>query len=365
MGGGGKGGGAPAGNTTSVQTTQPWAGQVPYLTGGTFGGDQWGAIPGTQAAGQPAGITANSGILGAMPAAAGLYEGYTPQYFPGQTFAGATAAQNSAITGTENLGANGNPVTNPALNTNNFFLSGTNLATDPAMGSLSAFSGINPTSPSGSALENYATGSMAAAGNPYTTGEAQNVMSSVVPSIESQFISGGDLASPEAAYATSAGATAALAPTLFQNFQTEQQNQLNALGAQETAANALQGAFGQNMQQTLGGLALAPTTQMMPYTDLAQEYNAGATQQSNQQAGINDAVQRYNYNTMLPYNMLNEYIGETTGNYGGTTALTSPYFANQGQSMISNALGGAMLGSTLGGGPLGAGIGALAALALL
>lgn len=365
----------PSGTTTSTQTSSPWSGQVPFLAGGTFGGP-WGTLPGTSGTGQNSTIPAGEGILGILPAAAGLYENYTPQYYPGQTYAGPTAAQNSAVAATENLGANGSPVAAPATATNNNFLNGTYLANDPAMGALSAFSGINPNSNAGaSALNSYATGQMAALGNPYTAGEAQSVLSSVVPSIESQFISGGDLASPEAAYATAAGATNALAPILFNNFQTEQQNQLNAAGEQVTAANNLQGAYGQNMQQTLGGLALAPTTQQMPYTDLSQEYNAGATQQANQQSAINDAVNRYNYNETLPYNMLNQYIGEVTGNYGGTSTLTQPFFSNSGTNALGGAAAGASLGSSLlgpaglgftstagGGAGIGAGLGALLAL---
>jgi len=349
---GGKSG--PSGTTTSTQNTSPWVGQQPFLTGGSFPGS-WGPLPGTANAGQPAGMTGGGGVLGTLPAAAALYQNYTPQYYPGQTYAGPTDAQTAAITGTANLGANGSPIVNPATSSNIGFLNGSNLANDPAMGALSAFSGINPTSPNASALQSYASGDMAAAGNPYTQGVANSVLSSVVPQIQSQFIQGGGLSSPQAAYATTQGATAALAPTLFQNFQQEQQNQLTGLAAQEQAANNLQGAYGQNMQQTLGSLALAPTTQQMPYTDLSQLYNAGATSQGLQQANINDAVNRYNYNETLPYNMLSQYIGDVTGNYGGTTALTQPYFANQGMNILGGALGGASLGNTLLGSTLGSG----------
>jgi|SRR6185312_236293 len=329
---------APSGTTTSVQNSQPWSEQQPYLED-------------------------------AFAQAHNLWQNNVPQYYPGQTYAPATNVQNDAINKTASL-AEQNPLFSQSVGSNQNFLTGANLANDPAMAALSGFSGQNPTSPGASALQQYAQGDMASAGNPYTNAVSQSVLSSVVPQIQSQFIQGGGLSSPQAAYATTQGATSALAPSLFQNFQQEQQNQLGALGAQETAANNLQNAYGQNMQQTLGSLALAPSTAQMGFTDLGQLYNAGATDQANQQANINDAVNRYNYNTTLPYNMLNQFIGETTGNYGGTTALTQPYFANQGMNLLGGALGGASLGNTLLGSTIGsgaasaggAGIGALLAL---
>ncbi len=367
---------------------------------------------------------------------------------------------------------------------------------------------MNPADP---AFAQYASGSHVAAGNPYLTALSQNVLSQVVPGIESQFIQGGGLSSPEAASATAAGATSALAPSLFANYQNEEANQLNAAGqlsnaylqgtglqgslagqlanlglsgaglqgqqaqalqqlglsgsqlqgqqAQSLAGNILQGAGqqagaagqygnlalggsglqgslaqnlasnyltgqgqqigaagtlgsqalqgnqlqqsaasgliqsllqGQGLQQQatsglqnswqqalqtmLQSLALSPQTQQMPYTDLSQLYAAGGTQQGLNQAQINDAIQRYNYQQTQPYQALNQYIGQVTGNYGGTSQLTQPNLG-QGQNILGSALGGAGLGSAIlgpsgfgllgSGGAAGAGAGLGALLAFL
>lgn len=295
-----------------------------------------------------------------------------------------------------------------------FGLGGTNMGySNPGTGTLSAYS------------------SGAYGSNPNTNALSQSVMSQVVPGIESQFIAGGDLSSPEAAYSTAAGATSALAPSLFQNYQTQEGLQEGAAQnlssnylqggaiqsaiANELAQNTLGGAslssgaagtlgnesltgsgisenaagtlgnenltatsgLGQNydnaITQMLQGTAFAPTVQNMPYTDLSNEFGAGSAEQTNAQNQTNADINQWNYYQTLPYQMLNQYEGQVTGNYGGT--VTEPYF---GTSNSSNAIGGALSGASAGagigsalfgagsGGAVGgAGLGALAGLMFL
>jgi len=352
---GGKSG--PSGTTVTTGTAAPWVNQQPFLQTGFNDADY-------------------------------LLLNYTPSYYPGQTIAPINNLQNDAINSIASLGLAGSPVTSPAQGANVDFLTGRVAAADPATGLFQGLASTNlgENNPGTAPLASYASGSHVAAGNPYVTGLSENILSQVVPSIESQFIKGGVLSSPEAARATAAGATAALAPSLFANYQQEEQNQLNAantlgsqaltgLGLQEQAGAGLQNAYGQNAQQRLTSLALAPQTQQMPYTDLSQLYGAGATAQALQQAIINDAVQRWNYNTTLPYQQLNQYMGAISGNYGGSTSLTQPFFSNTPQNVLGGALGGGLLGSSIfgpaglglastagGGAGIGAGLGALMAL---
>lgn len=375
------GGGGSSTPQETTTTSQPWSQQIPYLLQG-FSGAQ------------------------------NLYQGTGPQYYQGDTYAGITPDQTQAIGGVSgaagtNMGTGG--IDNSALGFATGQLNGDYLNSNPAMGmfsgfgssapanELSAFAG-NPNigvsgNPATGALNQYASGSEAGAGNPYSAGEAQSVLSSVVPSIESQFIAGGDLSSPEAAYATSSGATSALAPTMFQNFQQEQQNQLSAantlgtnyltgaglsegaagtLGNENlTAASGLGSDYGTAMQQAVASLGLAPTAQSMPYTDLSDLYGAGSAQQTNAQNQTNANVNEWNYNQTLPYQMLNQYLGEISGNYGGT--VTEPYFSNSGTNSLAGGLLGASLGSSILGSsglgltssPVGAGLGGLAGLLAL
>jgi len=130
-------------------------------------------------------------------------------------------------------------------------------------------------------------------------------------------------------------------------------NQLLQGGALQNAIlQNLSGAYGQGVQQQLGALALAPQMQQLPYTDLSQMYSGGATQQALQQASINDQIQRWNYQQQLPYQMLNQYLGQVTGNYGGTSQLNQPILSNP----TANVLGGIGSLASIGGsvfGPLG------------
>lgn len=192
-------------------------------------------------------------------------------------------------------------------------------------------------------------------------------------------------------YATGLNAQDAAARGLTQNFglglgatgqaaSGMQQGYLGGLSAQQQAADSMSRNYqtgllglaqaGQGLsqnfsnagsQQNQAGL-LAPQLAQMPYQDIQQLYSAGAQQQGLNQNVINDAMTRYNYNQTLPYNLLNYYGGALQGNYGGTSSLESPYFAQSGGGGgIGGALGGAASGAALGSmfGPWGTGIGAV------
>lgn len=153
-------------------------------------------------------------------------------------------------------------------------LSGTN---DLAHLAGTNFAALNPANPT---LGAYSSG-MFSGTSPYTSALAESVLSQVVPSIQSQFIQGGALNSPEAARATAAGATAALAPSLFQNYQQQQQNQLNAAG--QLSNNFLQGAGLQgSLAQGLGGLGLQAGSALENAILSGRGQQIGASQSSGQ-----------------------------------------------------------------------------------
>ena len=223
-------GGGPSGTTTT--NTSPWSGQQPFLTTG-FNAAQNLYQPGN----------ANAG---------------GPQYFPGQTLAGPTAAQTGGLQQTANLGLGGSAPGNAASNAITGVLNGS-----PAM-----------------------TSSIAA---------------QVMPQIEGQFAGGNRLDSGLASQAVGSGMTNAIL-----------QNQLNYANAGMNAN-----------QMQLGGAEAAA--------------QAGQGQQQLNQASINDAIQRWNYNQQLPFSNLNNYASLIQGNYGGAT--TSPYFQNT-LGQIGAAAGG-------------------------
>lgn len=390
MSGGGGKQNTPSGSTTVTNTSNsaPWSVQQPYLQ---------------QAFGQ----------------AQNLFQNNTPQYFPGATYAQPDTAQESALNSLANAGASLNPLLSGSVENLQTLIGGNILNNDPltplmyglannpagasTLNSLSSNNlGVNnagygtlnnlssgnigANSPGFSTLSDFAGGQGT---NPYLASVSNSILSQAIPASQAGFINGGGLSSPEAAYATSQGATAALAPTLSSLFENERNRQLSAAGTlggmRETAATTLgsQALQGGQLQASAAGtlgslqntaasnaateyqndiakqiqaLSLVPQTTANYDMPAQQQYAAGAQGQQLDQSAINDAIQRFNYAQTLPYQQLNEYLGQIGGNYGsqGSGSTTTPFFTNSVGSALGGALGGAQLGtSILGSGGLG------------
>lgn len=244
-----------------------------------------------------------------------LYNSGGPQYYSGQTYAGPTDAQNNALNSQIALGSAGSPLAGAAQSAGMGIL-------DPS------FLQSNP----GNAVYNNLANGQA------TQDAINTAVQKATPGLMDAFTQGNRMNSPGAAFAVSQGITSAAAPYVLQG--------------QQAAAQGLSGNYQGAAQLQNQASLIAPQTQQMPYTDISNMYNAGATQQSQNQAGINDAMTRYNYNQTLPYNMADWYNAGVGGSYGGTQTLTSPYFTQpQGGLMgaLTGAVGGGALGYMLGG----------------
>lgn len=291
---GGGGSTQPTGNTVSTQTSTPWAVQAPFLEAG-------------------------------FNRASNLLNTGGPQYFPGQTYAPATAGQTQGLQQQVNLGLNGQPITGASQD--------------------AALRILNP---------NYAASNPGNAGYNDILNGGANVKSAIataLPGLLDTFTQGNRLNSPSAANAVGAGIGTAVGNLELGASQGLSSN-YNAAGTTQNQANLI-----------------APSTQTMPYTDLSQAVQAGAGQQTLGQNTINDQIARYNYNQTLPYNLLNWYNGAVGGSYGNTSTLTSPYFTQPTGGFgagLAGAAGGAGLGGSIfgpygaaGGGILGGVLGGL------
>lgn len=271
----------PAGNTTSTNTSAPWSGQTPYLTGG----GSTTVAPGTPGANANPNSPSSSGVFNA---AANLYQNYTPQYYPNSTVAPLNPTQQVGQSLETAQGLSGSPGVNQA---NNF-------------------------------LGNEESGGFLSAGNPYWSSMANNVLSQTMPSLESTFTQGNAVNEPGAAYAVSQGANDALG---------------SVMGNQYTTL----------LQQANQGAMLAPGIQSANLQNTAAIQDAGNQQQAQSQAQLNNQVNQFNYEQMLPYNQLTQYADTVSGNYGGTSTLTQPYYT--GSNAATNGLLGGVAGAGLGG----------------
>ncbi len=298
----GGGGGAPAGygqqSATTTSSTVPWAAQQPYF-------------------------------LEQFNAADNLFNTYTPQYYPGQTVAGFTDPQKAALQGTIQQAQTGEPITGATMNFGSTLENGGYLNANP-----------------GTALQMpFATGQMAdPSRNPYFQSSLQSTLANVLPSITSQFVSGGNTNNPALSFAAGQGAMSAIAPQLFGAYQ-------QGLQQQQQAAQNIAGTYQDTLGKMVQGAALAPQLQNLPYNDLAKLFAAGSTQQQQNQQQINADIAKWNWQQQLPYQKLATFGSEIGGPVGSTTTATTPYFTNN----IANAAGaasgaGGILGGLFGGG---------------
>ncbi len=257
MSGGGSGGG-----TNTVQKSDPWSGQQPYLTG-------------------------SGGNPGLFPEAANLYSNNPLEFYPGQTYAGMAPETEMALSAQSNRAINGSPIN-------------------------AAAQGELTNTLSGQYLD--------ASQNPYLMPMADNILAKVLPGINSRFAQSGRGVSGLGARAAAEGATDALGTQAFNNYNAERTRQMQAM-------------------------MFAPEMANQDYTDFQKLQEVGNVREDLQQQGINEDMQRYQFQNMEPYQRLGLYNQLIQGNYGGqtTTAQTQPR-----RSIGAGAVGGAALGGAAG-----------------
>jgi hypothetical protein len=118
-------------------------------------------------------------------------------------------------------------------------------------------------------------------------------------------------------------------------------------GFQQGAAGLGSNNYLTQQGNQIKGAAVAPYIDQAQMSDMQSALNAQGLAQNNQQNLINAAVQNWNYNQTLPYNMLGMYQGFTGGNYGGSGSVSTPYYQNQGSNIMGGLLGGLGIASSL------------------
>ena len=113
-----------------------------------------------------------------------------------------------------------------------------------------------------------------------------------------------------------------------------------------------------NMQNVL---FQAPGIAESDYNDISKLRAIGAEREGLQQNVLADAMNRYQYQQMLPHEKLRNYQAATGGSYGQTATKIQPLTRNVGAGLLGGALGGAELAGMIPGlgGGMGAGLGAI------
>lgn len=293
--------GGGGGGTNTVQSSDPWAGQQPYLEAGYGAANNY----------------LNSG-------GANYYQGDTVSNLSPQTIA--------ANVGMTNYG-NSEPYQT------GLSMAGQGLGTlgSLASGSTPGQAALNDVATHGAGggvgvdtLTATARGDMLNAENPYFQGMLNNTLMAGRANLDSTYAAAGRQGSGAQAAAAADAAMRASTGLGYQNYTAERQNQLGAASslnqynlsdAQMRATAGLQSAqlLGQSGQQAMAGGQQYAQMGMLP---LQTQGQAGAQFDAYNQSLLNAKKTAYDFGQNRDLTALQNYTGLIQGNYGGTTTST-------------------------------------------
>jgi len=344
--------------TTTVQKSDPWAGQQGYLKD-VFGQAQnLSQNPMSMYGGQPyapqSGATQQAMNMQEQRALAG-----SPLVQQGQ----------GAVSGI--LG--GDYRSNPSFGQMNRTSSGGMLQSNPYSADLqkTASGELIGQNPNMAGLQKTASGGMLGS-NPYLKEAFGRAGGQMQGMLSSQF--GGSGRYGSGMHKASTGdALSGLANQMYGGQYAQER------GAQQQAQNTLMGDYGRErgmQQQAQFGLGdmynrgqqtqmqaagMAPQMAQQDYGDIARLAEVGAAREDTAQQGINEAMQRHQYGQNEEWDRLNRYANLVQGTYGGQTTGTASQSV-QPRSIGAGILGGASIGAGMGApfGAWGTGAGAIA-----
>ena len=239
----------------------------------------------------------------AINTAQDLFEGSTPNFFPNQTYVGFAPETETALNLATARATAGNPLLNQAQTEASKILSGDYLS---------------PTT------------------NPFTTALFNQMADDVTSKVQSQFSKAGRLGS---------GAN--------------QEILADSLGR---LANQVYGdQFDRERQIQAQTMTTAPGLGAMDYDDIARLQQVGTAKEGLEQAKLQDAIARFDYEQTKPFTKLNQYLGSLGASVPTNTLQTRPVFRNTGAGLLGGAMTGLDISGKIPGmNPLlGAGLGGL------
>jgi len=118
-------------------------------------------------------------------------------------------------------------------------------------------------------------------------------------------------------------------------------------------ATAQFGAYKDAQDRQLGALGRYPSIMGAPLQQFDAMSSIGGQQRAMEQAGIDESMQRYSYESQLPTIGLQNYLAGISGDYGGTTTATGPGGPSPWVTALAGGLGmaagGPMMSSMMSG----------------
>ena len=264
-----------------------------------------------------------------------LYQAGAPEYFTGQTYIGPSQQTQSALSAMQSRAMQGNPLVPMAQQ---------QLAT--TLGGSRAETLGSATSPT---LANTIAGGYLGQ-NPYYTAALQpgfqaasTSYQDAINQMRSRASAAGRYGTNEALMSQEQRAQGALANALanqaaqlgYSGYEAERGRQQQALGM----GLDLYEAERARQQAAIGA---APGLAAQDYTDIAQLAQVGQAAEGYQQAALQDAIQRFNYQQQAPYAALQSFLSSSFGAPQGMQTV-QPSYSNPLAGILGTALAGKAL----------------------
>lgn len=264
-----------------------------------------------------------------------LYQAGAPEYFTGQTYVGPSQQTQSALSAMQSRAMQGNPLVPMAQQ---------QLAT--TLGGSRAETLGSATSPT---LANTIAGGYLGQ-NPYYTAALQpgfqaasTSYQDAINQMRSRASAAGRYGTNEALMSQEQRAQGALANALanqaaqlgYSGYEAERGRQQQALGM----GLDLYEAERARQQAAIGA---APGLAAQDYTDIAQLAQVGQAAEGYQQAALQDAIQRFNYQQQAPYAALQSFLSSSFGAPQGMQTV-QPSYSNPLAGILGTALAGKAL----------------------
>lgn len=239
-----------------------------------------------------------------------LYDQGLPEYYSEQTYAGFTPQQEQAMTLGEQRALDGSPLVDSAQTELQKTLAGD-------------YYNINP----------YLDQALEAA----KRGTVESYGTSVMPSIQSSLSRAGRYGSNAATM------------DLYNQSQKALAQQLA-----DTEAKTRAQAYETERGRQYSAMGLAPTLAAQDYTDISNLYDIGAKRQAMEQQGINEDISRYQYESTMDQQALDQFLSRITGIAGSAGTVGTQTTPVKGSSTLSQLAGlAAVAAGTYFGGPAG------------
>jgi len=125
----------------------------------------------------------------------------------------------------------------------------------------------------------------------------------------------------------------------------------------ELANQVYSDQFNRERENMVNAMSTAPSLAQADYQDIERLASVGADKESLQQAKLQDAIDRFDFEQTKPYIKLNQYLGALGANVPTNTVETAPVLRDRAGGLLGGAGTGINIASQLGVNPLYGAIG--------